>query len=119
MQNAKFEKTMEKDIKLDKVKEVDNEMQEQIEFELKNTNNNGNTKDYKSKKEKFYYYILSFIDIVYIYLLNRKEEKKTLIKEEQQQIKNNLNKNDLLEYKNKLEKDFHYKGKKSKYKKIL
>ena len=117
MKNVKFEKKLEIDIKLNKEAINKLELQEQIEIKLKNANNNIDKKDYKSKEEKFYYYILSFINIIYIYLLNRKEEKKILIEDEQRQNKMNLNKNEFSEYKDKLKKDFNFEEKKVNIKK--
>ena len=100
MKNAKFEKTSKKEAKPNKEAINKLEFQEKYLLKSKNTNNFSNIKVYKSNKKNFYSYIFSFINIINIYLFNRKEKKDILIARDESQIKLNLEKLDLLENQN-------------------
>ena len=96
------------------------ELNPKSEALLKNTNDNINiNKEYhKTKTEILYSYIFFFINIINIYLFNRRENKGISAKLDDRQIKMKINKNVFLEYKNMQRNDLNYKGKEVNIKKF-
>ena len=118
MEKPQFEKQIQKYIKLNKEEKIILGLKGKYESELKNTKNIMKQKSHKSKKEIFYSYIFPFINIIYIYLLNRRKEKNRLIKDDdKEKIKLNLNEILFLEYKNKFLSNLKSKRKKINIKK--